>query len=172
MGKKSKLYLVILINLAAWGYVGYKVYTALQGDDDIELSHDTTEIKKIDEVKKDDTVLLSLNYPDPFLKGGNFSKENRSSYNSQSTNSNGNALHVKTVIVQSVKPVVAPIPMDIKYVGMVKNSDKGTQTAMMSFNGKSFFVKQNDVIEGYSIQEITRDQVKLKKGKEVLFITK
>ena len=72
MSKKAKLYLLIIINLIAWGYVGYRIYAALQGDSDVEFDNVKTVINKIEETKKEDSIVLSLNYSDPFLKGGNF----------------------------------------------------------------------------------------------------
>lgn len=173
MNKKAKLYLIILINLLAWGYVGYKVYGALQGDDDIELTNSPAPIKKLDEVVTDDKLSLALNYPDPFLKNGNFSNP----HNAGHTNS-GNVSHVKAnrpVATQIAKPTpsvsAAPV-LSIKYLGLLKNNDKGTQTAMLSINERSVFAKQNDVIEGYTIIDISREAIKIKKGKEVLTISK
>jgi hypothetical protein len=169
MSKKAKLYLLVIVNLIAWGYVGYKIYAALQGDDDFELNNEKTEIKKIEVVNKEDTVLLSLNYPDPFLKGGNFSKENRSHSTSQTSHVSNSP---KPVVNLKPKQEIPQIVTDIKYVGLVKNSDKGTQTAMITINGKSYFVKQKDVVEGYTILEVSKDFIKLKKGKEILMINK
>lgn len=172
MSKKNKLYLLILINLIAWGYVGYKIYGALQGDDDFELDQTKLSIKKIEETKKEDTILLNLSYPDPFLKSVIFSKENKlqaSSIKHLSSQSQ----NIKTVTnVKTKQPIVLLPPPDIKYIGLVKNNDKGTFTAMISINSKSYFVKQKDIIEEYTIIEIAKDFVKLKKGKENLIINK
>lgn len=170
MGKKGKLYLIILVNILAWGYVGNKVYCALQGDDNFELAHDKTSIKKIEESIKEDSVLLVLNYPDPFLKGGSFSKENKSKHSS----TNAQSVLKTEKVASQLKPkqvVVAPT-LDIRYIGLAKNNDKGTQIAMISINGKSFFIKLNDVIEGFVITEISKDFIKIKKGKEVIIINK
>lgn len=172
MGKKGKLYLIILVNLLAWGYVGNKVYCALQGDDDIDLAHEKTAIKKIEVTKKEDSVLLVLNYPDPFLKDGNFSKENKSNHSSANNHSTPNSNIIKPITQIKSKQEVVPPALDIKYIALVKNNDKGTQTAMISINNKSFFVKLNDVIEGFAINEISRDFIKIKKGKEVIVINK
>jgi hypothetical protein len=168
MSKKAKLYLLILINLIAWGYVGYRIYGALQGDDDVTFENTNTTIQKIDDVKKDDTIILSLNYPDPFLKGGNYTKEHK-----QTTSSTKNTTSA-TAIKQTVKTasVVSSPTLEIKYIGLVKNNDKGTQTAMISINGKSYFANQKDVIDGYTVIEISKDFIKLKKGKEVIVISK
>jgi type II secretory pathway component PulC len=174
MGKKAKLYLIVVINLLAWGYVGYKVYGALQGDDDIELTNTTSPIKKMDDVVTEDNLSLALNYPDPFLKNGNFSNAHTSGH----TNS-GTVSQVKTnkplTNNHTAKPTpsVAVVPtLTIKYLGLLKNNDKGTQTAMLSINDRSVFAKQNDVIEGYTIIDISREAIKIKKGKEVLTISK
>jgi hypothetical protein len=168
MSKKAKLYLLIQINLIAWGYVGYRIYGALQGDDDVTFENTNTTIQKIDDVKKDDTIILSLNYPDPFLKGGNYTKEHK-----QTTSSTKNTTSA-TAIKQTVKTasVVSSPTLEIKYIGLVKNNDKGTQTAMISINGKSYFANQKDVIDGYTVIEISKDFIKLKKGKEVIVISK
>ena len=171
MSKKAKLYLLIIINLIAWGYVGYRIYAALQGDSDVEFDATKTSINKIEETKKEDTIVLSLNYSDPFLKGGNYSKEHK--IHSSSNNHIGLSQKVEKPGIKKPLPIiVVPTIIDIKYVGLVNNNDKGTQTAMISINGKSYFVKQKDVIEGYTCLEITNGFIKLKKGKEVLIINK
>jgi len=43
---------------------------------------------------------------------------------------------------------------------------------MITINGKSYFVKQNDIIEGFLIQEISPNTLKLKKGKEQFVVAK
>lgn len=173
MGKKAKLYVIILINLLAWGYVGYKVYGALQGDDDPTFTGGSTPIKKIDEVAKEDQLTLSLNYPDPFLKGGNFSTVRNGGSKAPVTTSGTPRQRPAQVAIAKPTPTAAAAPvLSIKYLGLLKNNDKGTQTAMLTVNDRSVFAKQNDVIEGYTIIEIGRDAIKIKKGKELLTIGK
>lgn len=168
MGKKSKLYLLIIINLIAWGYVGYKVYTALQGDGDIELTHEDSRISKIKEPSKEDSLTLILNYSDPFLKNGNFSTtRSQSSYQTTENISkkiNSNHISAKNTGISNA--------LDIKYLGLIKNSNKGISTAMLNVNGKSVFVKQNDVVEGFVIKQITNESITVIKGKEKLVIKK
>lgn len=167
MSKKAKTYFLIVLIILSWGYVGFKIYNALQGDDEQVLNLEKTGIKKIDEANKVDSIVLLLNYPDPFLKGGNYSKINNSAVHSSSPRTE------KPVPVIKPAPVVSPQAfLDIKYVGLVRNNEKGTSTAMMTINGKSSFVKVNDVIEGYTVLEVSPITVKLKKGKELLIITK
>lgn len=170
MSKKAKLYLLIIINLLAWGFVGYKIYGALQGDDELSFENTNTSIKKIDEAAKEDTIVLSLNYPDPFLKGGIYSKEQKRNSSPSFNHTNSNPKVEKNTV--KTPSIIATQVLDIKYVGLVKNSDKGTETAMITINGKSYFVKKKDVIEGMIIEEIRSDALKIKKGKEILIINK
>ncbi len=173
MGKKGKLYFIVFINLLAWGYVGYKIYSALQGGDDVDLGHDVTTIKKINETVKEEKTFLALNYDDPFLKAGNFSNtsnNNVKNYGSTSASFKpkpASAVNKPIAAIVEVKPT-----LDIKYLGLLKNNDKCTQTAMLSINGRSVFVKQNDVIEGFTVQEISGNDIKIRKGKEVMTIGK
>lgn len=172
MNKKAKLYLVILINLLAWGYVGYKVYGALQGDEDIELTNDRVSIKKMDEVVKEEKPFLALNYPDPFLKNGNFSNTHAVHSNSGLGNT---TVKPKAPAVAAKTPTLSAVAQPtiiIKYMGLLKNNDQGTHTAMLNVNERSVFVKQNDIIEGYTITEISKDFIRIKKGKEIVTVTK
>jgi hypothetical protein len=167
VSKKAKLYLLIIINLIAWGYVGYRIYGALQGDDDVAFESINMPLKKINEDKKEDSVVLILNYEDPFLKGGNYAKENivKTSHSSSNKSINHNSKPL-----QERKVETTPVSLDIKYIGLVKNNDKGTQTALISINGKSYFVKSKDVVEGFTVLEITKDFINLKKGKNKIQI--
>ncbi len=172
MGKKAKLYVIILINLLAWGYVGYKVYGALQGDEEITFSGGAAPIKTIDDVVAEDKLSLNLNYPDPFLKGGNFSNV-RSGGGKSSGTSRPAPAKTHQAPVAKVTPSVAAVPaLTIKYLGLLSNKDKGTQTAMLTVNDRSVFARQNDVIEGYTVIEIGKDVIRIKKGKETLTISK
>ncbi len=171
MSKKAKLYLLIIINLIAWGYVGYRIYGALQGDEDLAFESNSMPLKKINEDKKEDSVVLLLNYTDPFLKGGNYAKENNvktgksSNQSNQQTQKQSPVAHIKKVEAQTVN-------LDIKYIGLVKNNDKGTQTALISINGKSYFVKPKDVVEDVVIKEISSDNISILIGKQLSLVKK
>lgn len=169
MGKKAKLYLLVIINLAVWGYVGYKVYGALQGDEDPDLTMDQAKIKKIEPAATADSVVLLLNYEDPFLKNGNFSQNRKHISSAQPSK---NPPLPKPVVAKAVPTSTVAAPLNIQYLGLIKNSTGNSTTALLSINGKSSFVKQNDVIEGYTVKEISGESILLLKGKEKLFIRK
>jgi len=146
-----------------WGYVGYKIYKALQGDDEISFDRSGASIKKIEPEQKENTIMLLLDYQDPFLKNGTFSGEH-----STARTTSGTKTEKPKVLVpkQAVTPPLVQPAADIKYLGLVKNSEKNTETAMLSVNGRPLLVKQYDVIEGYTIKMIYRDSIIAIKGKK------
>ena len=159
-----------MVNLAVWGYVGWKVYGALQGDEEPDFAMDQAGIKKIEPVVKPDSVQLSLNYEDPFLKHGNFSSGKPKQVASSTAPKIQSA--PKPAMVKPVAtPTMAPV-MDIKYLGLIKNSSGNTMTALLSINGRSSFIKQNEVIEGFTVKEISAESILLLKGKEKIVIRK
>lgn len=174
MSKKAKLYLLIVINLIAWGYVGYKVYKALEGDEDVELTNKGISYNKIKAEEKTDSVKLILSYTDPFLKHGNFShfrkNPNTSTVKSHSAVSTKNARN--SSVARATPTPSIQVTIDIKYLGLVKNNTTGAQTALVSVNGKSTFVKLNDIVEGYTVTEITSGAILAKKGKEKIYFRK
>lgn len=171
MSKKVKLYILIVINLIAWGYVGYRIYGALQGDDGVSYEQSNIPIKQINEAKVEDSVILHLNYADPFLKGGNYTKENKVKKDN-SSNSATNQTPKTVQVLKVKKDETSSVNLDIKYIGLIKNNDKGTQTALISINGKSYFIKSKDIVEGILCLDINSNFLKLKIGKEIISVKK
>lgn len=54
----------------------------------------------------------------------------------------------------------------------MKNNTSGKLTALLNVNGRSVTVKQNDVIEGYLIKNISNESILIVKGKEIITIRK
>jgi hypothetical protein len=178
VSKKLKLYALIFVNLLAWGYVGNKIYGVLQGDDEAAIDNSTYAVKPVIDAEKKENQQLALNYPDPFLKNVKIGKQqhqndsynntpstkNNSSVNNTTPNSIQRPIAIKTNTVTVVPPV------NITYLGLVNNNDKGTQTALIMVNGSSVYAKINDVVEGYKVALITIDEIVLQKGKEKLSV--
>lgn len=174
MSKKAKLYLLVLINLLIWWYIGYKVYIALQGDEDNLSLQSSAPIQKITTTEVKDSIALSLNYPDPFLKG--FHSERSSTHtssSSQQSHHTSNTAQIVTKPVIAKTPTVATTPsIEVKYLGFIQNSDKGTQTALVSINGKSIFATKGQTIEGVLFKDITATELSVIIDKKKLVIKK
>lgn len=159
------------MNLFAWGYVAFKVYGALNEDEDIELNMAELPVRKMEVEAKEELQTLQLNYPDPFLKNGSVISKRTAGYKPTTTQSQSTANQQKAAPVKT--PTVATVAaIDIKYLGLIKNSASGSVTALLSVNGRSVVVKLNESVEGYTLKEITGDQILLLRGKEKLVIKK
>jgi hypothetical protein len=175
MNKKLKLYLLIFINAMAWGYVGFKIYNVLRGEDEAPFETTNYILKPVSEIEKKEEQNLSLDYEDPFLK--NFLSRNTTSkhLNEPSNYSQKQVNHLSTIAKSTVaktNSVSAAVTLSITYSGLVKNSSNGTETAFLNINGKSVLVKKNDIVEGYLIKMIDNNSINLIKGKEKLVINK
>ena len=170
MNKKFKLFLLTLVNVFAWGYVAFKIFGVLQGEDEPELNLTNYNVKPITEIEKKENQVLSLNYADPFLKNYKSEKRNGKSYSSSQISNNRVGVKPITTKSNTVNTVIPTL--EIKYLGLVKNNDKGTQTALLTINGKSVFAKVNDVIEGVVIKQITPQEIIVILGKQKLVIKK
>ncbi|HEY1054297.1 MAG TPA: hypothetical protein VGE24_04155 [Emticicia sp.] len=77
----------------------------------------------------------------------------------------------KVVVVKT--PTVVPKQMpDIKYLGLIKNSNSGASTAIITLNGQSRLIKANDVIDGIAFKSLDKDELVAVWGKEKMVIRK
>jgi hypothetical protein len=160
---KRSIYILLPLNLAIWGFAGYKVYTSFKSSDD--LPFDQT-VNTVSLSKPEDTlnVTLSLNYDDPFLK----QEVHQVLHRTQST-SEKKIVAVRPTIVPTTAP---PKSIDIKYLGLVQNKTTGNKTAMVSINGKSHLVKLGQTVDDVTFASIDQDLINVKIGKEKLVIKK
>lgn len=169
MNKKVKLYLLIIVNVLAWGYVAYRVYGALKGEDEFVLENTNYKIKPLNNSDTKSEPTLNLNYADPFLKD---SKPEKFTNNNSKTNQISKNTNTLNVIVKQTKTITATPTIDIKYLGLVQNSEKNTKTALLNINGKTVFARVNDIIEGVTIKEIKNDEIIAQIGKQKVIIKK
>lgn len=162
-GKKS-IYVLLPINLIIWGYIGFKIYSAMNEEEGFIPQEYT--ISKTKLMKEDSThYTLSLNYKDPFLKQEynsiDYSKKSLSNRNSTSTPTtlpNGNS--------------VATEQKDIKFLGIIENKTSGVKTALISINGISHIIRKGETIVGFYVKSIDNENISLQQGKTVIKITK
>lgn len=157
MNKKVKLYLLIVVNFLAWGYVVYKIYGALKTKDDFILENNNYKIRPVNTEKKYDAK-LNLNYPDPFLKDVLLKKADLNQSNSFQNNSNkkNNSTNTSNVKVPAPSQTIVP---DIKYLGFISNIEKGKQTVFVSINGKSIIVSRGQSVDDVLFKEISSSEL-------------
>ncbi len=169
MNKKVKLYLLVVVNFLAWGYVVYKIYGALKTKDDFILENNNYKIRPVNTVKKYDAK-LNLNYPDPFLKDLHLTKAELNQSNSFQNNSNkknNNSNNTSNVKVPAPSQTIIP---DIKYLGFISNIEKGKQTVFVSINGKSIIVSRGQSVDDVLFKEISSSELVVIFDKKELII--
>lgn len=163
-GKKS-IYILLPINLLIWGFIGYKIYSALN-EDDAFVPQEITVSKTI--MNKEDSIpyTLSLNYEDPFLK-------EEPKLSKKQTNNNASSVQKPAAPVK--KTVTPPPPVsikEIKYQGLIQNKNNGVSTALITINSRSYIVKKGELVEGLIVMAFDSECLNLKEGKTLLKIKK
>lgn len=158
---KKAVYILIPLNLLIWGFFVYRFYTAY-ADSDMPLSATTSQVIKLENLKDSTAYQLKLDYKDPFLK--DVKRESN-------LNSNGSGHYTD----QQPKKTAPPKPQvnippkqlpEVKYLGLIKNTSSGQTTALVSVNGQSKLIKQNESVDGIVFKSFNKDSLVAKWGKE------
>lgn len=162
MLKNKKAVILILLNIVIWSFFAYRLYTAYTAYSESDFEPEILVNKE--KLTKDSALYkLNLTYKDPFLKG-------------EFKNTVSSGIAVKSVSKpiktepQKTPTVSTKAVLDIKYLGLIKNSNSGVVTALVSVNGQSRFVKVNDVLEGITIRKIDNSELEGTMGKEKVVI--
>ena len=163
---KKAIYILIPLNFLIWGFFIYRFYAAYT-DSDVSMPIAKIESVKLENLKDSLTYNLSLDYKDPFLKEGERAYK-------QSNSGNGISESTPKRQVISVKaPTVPPKQLpEVKYLGLIKNNTSGLTTALVSVNGQSRLIKQNESIDGIVFKSFSRDSLTAKWGKERIVVRK
>jgi hypothetical protein len=160
---KKAIYVLIPLNIFVWGFFIYRFMSAYIESDipSTERSPITTKTEKIEE---DHAYTLNLNYKDPFLKSS------PQVINLPTNNSYGQ-VQKKSKPKDQIVPEQKKLP-DVKYLGLIKNNSTGLSTALISVNGQSKLIKQNDVVDGILFKTFSKDSLVAKCGKERIIVRK
>lgn len=158
---KKAVYILIPLNLLIWGFFIYRFYTAYT-DTDLADDRPASVTVKMDLVKDSLAYALKLDYKDPFLK------ESKREYVPNTRDLSGNSGE-QTKKIAPAKPIVTVPPKqlpEVKYLGLIKNTNTGLSTALVSVNGQSKLIKQNESVEGIVFKSFNKDSLVAKWGKE------
>lgn len=156
MKNKKTAYILVPIVLAVWGMIGWKVYAAMQGKE--EMFAVVVPDEKVKPVGADvpDTITLIADYRDPFL-GGISIKEN---FKFEILNSK-----LKTAKVPD-QPKDAIVWPSISYHGLVKKNGGEKVVGFLNVGGESFFVRGGEVVGEIQVGKLWKDSVEILFGKE------
>ena len=142
MLKNKKItYLLIMLVALIWGMIFYKIYSKFGEKKQIERSSPLS-VVAIENGLRDSVFTLSLDYPDPFLKGMGQSSE--------------------TPLVSAAKntgnPMIVSWPL-IEYRGLLTSNSKNESTGLLRIQSSNLLVKQGKVYAAIKIRTLTRDSI-------------
>ena len=163
-GKKG-VYILIPLNILIWGFFIYR-FVSLYNEDETSVDSASCMVLKMEPELDSISYKLNLKYSDPFLRN-------------QPKPSGGNASSPKAntkkqlIVESSSKSKENEKPFaDIKYLGLVKNNTNGTVTAIISINGSSKLIKQDEIIDGMCFKNFTTENLTVFTNKEKRIISK
>jgi hypothetical protein len=165
---KKAIYILIPLNLIIWSFFIYRFYTGYNAQDiEIDQTNFVAETKPA-ETKDSIGYKLQLNYEDPFLK--NQIKVYASTHQDNAEKSQNKALtNARSNMLKQTNAIQKPA-IDIKYIGLIKNTETGFITALVSMNGVSQLVKEKEIIEGITFKKFTKDSLIAFAGKEKIVV--
>lgn len=165
-GNKVTNTIMLLVVIAIWGTFFYKLFYGKPSDDNFTLPVHESSID-ISFNKSSDTFRILNNYSDPFLYNDH---SFRQSSNSPHNNLKPNAANV-IKSPQPIKPLQPVVAIDVRYMGMIKNNASKKKIAILSINGKNYFVQENETVENIKLLTIYKDSVKILSGKQKQTLT-
>lgn len=152
MKNKAITYLLFLIVAIVWGTIIYKIFFYSESDG-VQVRIDNTQVKE-NAQEHIDTFSLSLNYPDPFLKNSKVTPKNRAN-TPQTTQSQPGRKRVQKAAPQKQETII--VWPTIRYDGLIKSGVN--TTAIVTINGKSHFLKKDEVEKEVKLLSITKDSI-------------
>jgi hypothetical protein len=142
MFKNKKItYLLMVLVILIWGLIFYKIYSKFGDKNQVERILPTSAIH-VENRQQDSVFTLSLDYPDPFLKGVEQSSDK--------------SLMTTTINTSDIKVVNWPL---IEYRGLLTNSNGNESTGLLRVQSTDHLVKLGKVYAAIIIRTITEDSI-------------
>ncbi len=157
MKNKKLQYILIPVVLVVWGLIIYRVldFTKQDTPDDPCIVSTLQPNKNNSSVQ--DTFSLHANYCDPFLKNvrytrPRYTKTNQSNKKTEKKKPESNIVLRRDIIENIRWP-------DIKYGGIVQNTQSGEKVGLMEIDKQEFLIRKNDSIQKVFIKDLYKDSV-------------
>ncbi len=163
-GKKSTQAVLLVFVLGVWGVIFFRIFSKLTDDDTANLPYDIPD-SRITANQVADTFQLLANYNDPFL--------NKAAGSDRGISHEGAAtVPQNNTVKQGVRPVSLPVAQQtqVKYMGMIRNNASKKKVAVISVNGKSSLVQENESFDNIKLLKLYKDSVLVLIGKQKLYI--
>jgi hypothetical protein len=170
MKNKSTIYALLVVVLLIWGYISYKIYLGVKGDEvAVPMVARTIKTKQTNKID-DSNYELALDYRDPFLNKAkaiesvNINYGNKSHYVA--------LLNTKSVVS---KPVIIQEPINwdlITFKGCIKNPTTNKIIAMVQIHSNQHLLSEGAVSEGVKVLKLYKDSIRVVYKNETKTITR
>lgn len=152
MNNKALVYILLSVVVGVWGYVIYRVFSAVSGDEEqIITSNRPISIapQDLEYYTIKDSASLSLSYRDPIYNSTNVLDEE--------------ILETETINPYTSDPYavyVEPEPqIDISYQGFIENESNKKRIAMVTIAGQQYMMAKGDRQQEITVRNIQADRI-------------
>ena len=155
------MYVLLPIVLGIWGFIGWKIYAGLQGNEAEHIAA-LPHTPGTGNEHVPDTFQLAANYRDPFLGKSNIPSAHVAGGSGNSKPSQ--------LPKQANLPVAKNWP-EVIYGGMIRKKE-GLPFALLNVGGQDHLVKAGEQAGEVQVLVIYRDSIQVSRGKEKRFFRK
>ncbi|MFW6222420.1 MAG: hypothetical protein ACOC3T_02285 [Bacteroidota bacterium] len=175
MKNKKLQYILIPVVLVVWGLIIYRFLDFTRQDTPDETYTVSTLQTNQNNNHEQDTFSLYANYRDPFLKhvrykGYNYTKANASNKKTEKKKEKKKPetnVELRREILENIRWP------DIKYGGIVQNTQSGEKVGLIEVDKQEFLIRKNDSTQKIFIKDLYKDSViVIYKEKHKTFVTK
>lgn len=147
MNKKHATYLLLTASIVIWGTIAWRVIKTFNKDSVV-----VEQPRARTTVMKPDSMVLLLNYEDPFLK------ENTAEMPQKNEDDENDAFHEKNLSWEEPETVQGPV---FTFKGILKVNEK--TYGLLDFGGETIMVNQRDMVGDFYIVSIAPDKLVVRK---------
>lgn len=157
--KKQKVMLLVLLVALIWGTIGFKIASGL-------TSGNSDAFARIEAVTVSDSDINTeysfvLDYQDPFLKNQTQPVTAKKSVSAKPPVQSGRQQKASGIVVDWGK---------MEYTGSIYNASRNKLIATIHIAGKEYFVREGEEVQGFLVEIIHRDSIKVGYGTQKKYI--
>lgn len=165
MKNKKLTYFLLLLVVSLWGYLIYKVFGAIHGNNEStpQITAVLPPIENLDYYRFKGQDTLYLNYRDPLYS---------TTGNIKQTAIQDITASAPTVPVANYPPPIMVPETVINYNGFIENETSKKRIAIVNIDNKQYMIGLGDTQQGLKVLEIQQNQVRVKFNGKIRIIHK
>lgn len=163
MKNKTTTYALLALVLCLWGYIVYKIYMGVKGDDvALPVAAAKSKPSKEKEPMAIDNYELSLNYRDPFLgKQGASTVVSSAAYSGTPRPVVVRPRVAAPAVVSPPKPQEAIDWSVIRFHGIMKNPTTNKMISIVMVNNQQYMLGEGGVGGGVKVLKVYKDSLRI-----------